>query len=346
MRSIYRNEFDKIHQCDDYFKWKICQLTCRITNRRKSLQDWRNPTFCPCRSVVIDRLVFLIKSKKRILDDICVYLDKPRRSTRHSNIEESDRDEDLTITEKLRRASPQNPANIPMLVVISFTPDAKGLQKKQIEIQRGLKWETIKVNRAKWNEAFLLFFFSYLLGFPVNAQYIVNEWLCIKTADNDQGFVPYLCCRPMLRRLLNRSVDPSSYKLFNFDNDLNGLSSRKAPIVSNSTPTTKKKVSIANQPLSSVNSSQKQKQIEQTSSSCAGDSGVSDCESSSNPQQTNRSLKQTGLIVQDVPSRKVIQTNPSLLSRPDLFHPIKSQLAISTNSAFTQIIKKTGRFEK
>lgn len=57
---------------------------------------------------------------------------------RPTNIEESDKEDEMSITEKLRRASAQNPANIPMLVVVGFNPDSKGLQKKQIEIQRGL----------------------------------------------------------------------------------------------------------------------------------------------------------------------------------------------------------------
>ena len=52
-------------------------------------------------------------------------------------MDESDGDDDRSITERLRRASSQSPANIPMLVVVSFNPDTKGLQKKQIEIQRG-----------------------------------------------------------------------------------------------------------------------------------------------------------------------------------------------------------------
>ena len=90
------------------------------------------PVSCHCSSPS------LIKSINRILDGICVYLDKPRRLVRHANTDDSDRDDDLSITEKLRRASSQSPANIPMLAVVSFHPDAKGLQKKQIEIQRGL----------------------------------------------------------------------------------------------------------------------------------------------------------------------------------------------------------------
>ena len=56
---------------------------------------------------------------------------------RQVSFDESDVEDDISITEKLRRASPQSPANIPMLVVVSFNPDKKGLQKKQIEIQRG-----------------------------------------------------------------------------------------------------------------------------------------------------------------------------------------------------------------
>lgn len=52
-------------------------------------------------------------------------------------MDESDAEDDTTILEKLRRASSKSPANIPMLVVVSFNPDSKGLQKNQIEIQRG-----------------------------------------------------------------------------------------------------------------------------------------------------------------------------------------------------------------
>ena len=72
-----------------------------------------------------------------MVDSICVYLDKPKRLIRQVNMDESDGEDDISITERLRHASSQSPANIPMLVVVSFNPDAKGLQKKQIEIQRG-----------------------------------------------------------------------------------------------------------------------------------------------------------------------------------------------------------------
>lgn len=58
-------------------------------------------------------------------------------------MDESDGEDDLSIAEKLRRASSHSPANIPMLVVVSFNPDAKGLQKKQIEIHRG-RWAVCK----------------------------------------------------------------------------------------------------------------------------------------------------------------------------------------------------------
>jgi len=56
--------------------------------------------------------------------------DKPRRLIRQANMDESDGEDDKSIADKLRRASSHSPANIPMLVVVSFNPDAKGLQKK------------------------------------------------------------------------------------------------------------------------------------------------------------------------------------------------------------------------
>ena len=241
---------------------------------------------------------------------------------RQTNSEESDGENDMHITEKLRRATAQSPANIPMLVVVSFTPDHKGIQKRQIEIQR---------------------------GFPVNAQYIVNEWLFIKTADNEEGFVPYVCCRPMLRRQTIKTME-NCYKPFDFQS--NQFSQRKSPPlnpISTFTPSTSKKLSLSTN-LGSPSylfekSSPYRKRQDMTSSSGGGDSGVSDCESSSNNHQqsldfsTKRStrlsnirslrsssstLRKTGLVVQDLPSKK----------------SIKSQLSISTNSAFTQIIKK------
>jgi len=83
-------------------------------------------------------LIPIINSINRIYIDICGFLDKPKRLMRQASLDESDGEDDISITEKLRRASSQSPANIPMLVVVSFNPDIKGLQKKQIEIQRRL----------------------------------------------------------------------------------------------------------------------------------------------------------------------------------------------------------------
>lgn len=250
--------------------------------------------------------------------NIVIYLDKPRRLMRQASLDESDGDDDTGITEKLRRASSQSPANIPMLVVVSFNPDSKGLQKQQIEIQR---------------------------GYPVNAQYIVNEWLFIKTADNEEGFVPYVCCRPMFRRSSIKPIE-NSYKPYNFE--LNKSNQLKSPVIN-------KKFSLTttiNSPTSLFRKSSpyNKKRQDITSSSCGGDSGVSDCESSSNNHQSldllskqttrlsnirtlNSSLnkfKKAGLIVQDLPLKKTM----------------KSQLLISSNSAFTQIVKKNQRQER
>ncbi|UJR23529.1 hypothetical protein I4U23_026521 [Adineta vaga] len=256
-----------------------------------------------------------------------VRTDKPKRLMRQASLDESDGDDDIGITEKLRRASSQSPANIPMLVVVSFNPDAKGLQKKQIEIQR---------------------------GFPVNAQYILNEWLFIKTADDEEGFVPYLCCRPMFRRQSMKYTTnqmENAYKPYDFES--NKSSHMKSPPTTNLptfTPPTSKKNSLSTHLCSPTylfqKSSPSKKRQDVTSSSCGGDSGVSDCESSSNNHPTLDSLttrlsnirslrlstniiKKTGLIVQDLPLKKV--------NKPNL---MKSQLSISSNSAFTQIVKK------
>jgi len=198
-------------------------------------------------------------------------------------------------------------------------------------------------------------------GFPVNAQYILNEWLFIKTADNEEGFVPYLCCRPMFRRQPIKSSNhiESSYKPYDFESNKSHRIKSPLTNISSLTPPTNKKHSLSTHLCSPTylfqKSSTYRKRQDVTSSSCGGDSGVSDCESSSNNQlildlsttRTTRlsnirslrlssnTLKKTGLIVQDLPLKKSIKTNP-----------IKSQLLISTNSAFTQFVKKKQRQER
>jgi hypothetical protein len=102
------------------------------------LLDQVNIFSYPCKYFVIDHRIYPTISINRVLvNNICVYLDKPRRLIRQANMDESDLEDDMSITDKLRRASSHSPANIPMIVVVSFNPDSKGLQKKQIEIQRG-----------------------------------------------------------------------------------------------------------------------------------------------------------------------------------------------------------------
>lgn len=257
--------------------------------------------------------------------------DKSRRLMRQANLDESDGDDDMSITEKLRRASSECPANIPMLVVVSFNPDAKGLLKNQIEIQR---------------------------GYPVNAQFILNEWLFVKTADNEEGFVPYVCCRPMLRRQSlkqSQHIDiEHSYKPYNFESNS----------ISIHTPSTNKKLSLS----SALGSQSLSRHQDITSSSCGGDSGFSDCESSSHHHNHYRSFdlslqrltrssnirslrtlshawKKQHLMVQDLPSMKSNKINHSHtnLLKSDSPLRIRSKLSISSNSAFTQFVKRNSQ---
>ncbi|CAF3993198.1 unnamed protein product [Rotaria sp. Silwood2] len=274
--------------------------------------------------------------------------DKPRRLSRQANIDESDGEDDISITEKLRRASSSLPANIPMLVVVSFSPDAKGLQKKQIEIQR---------------------------GFPVNAQFILNEWLFVKTADNEEGFVPYVCCRPMLRRQsIKYSNDIENlYKPYDFQTSKSCQTKSPSTNTSILTPSTTKKFSLSStlgsQSFLFQNSLSCKKRQDVTSSSCGGDSGFSDCESSShnnnnNNNNNNRSfdistqrharlsnirslrsssntIKKHGLLVQDLPIKKSMKNNNNTaVLKSDSSNRMKYQLSISSNSAFTQIVKR------
>ena len=197
-----------------------------------------------------------------------------------------------------------------------------------------------------------LFIIKITKGFPVNAQYILNEWLFIKTADNEEGFVPYLCCRPVFRRQSMKSIE-NCYKPYDFE--LNNKIQQIKSSSSTLTPPTNKKLSLSTNFQSpsylfqkTISSHKKRQDV--TSSSCGGDSGVSDCESSSQNQQNldisnktstrlsnirslrslSNPIKKTGLIVQDIPVKKTI----------------KSQLLISNNSAFTQIVKRNSRQER
>ncbi|CAF0799313.1 unnamed protein product [Rotaria sordida] len=293
-----------------------------------------NKQTCLCTTAKRDSLydnpdVSLTKKNERQSMDHYGFLRKDKSTRllmRRASMDESDKEDSISITEKLRRASSQSPANIPMLVVVSFNPDGKGLQKKQIEIQR---------------------------GFPVNAQYIINEWLFIKTADNDEGFVPYICCRPIFRRQSIKSLNnvECSYKLHDFE--LQKSEKIKSPLTTlpTLTPPINKKYSLSTN--HNLSSSHRRRQ-DLTSSSCGGDSGVSDCESSTNNHHyldlstkhttnlsnlqslhsSSNTFKRTGLVVQDLPLKKSSKTNQN-----------KSQLLISSNSAFTQIIRKNQRQE-
>ncbi|CAF3437389.1 unnamed protein product [Rotaria sp. Silwood1] len=300
-----------------------------------------NKQTCLCTAAKRDSLydnpdVSLTKKNERQSADHYGFLrkDKPTRLLmRRASMDESDKEDSISITEKLRRASSQSPANIPMLVVVSFNPDEKGLQKKQIEIQR---------------------------GFPVNAQYILNEWLFIKTADNEEGFVPYICCRPIFRRQSIKSLNniEYSYKLHDFE--LQKSEKIKSPLTNLPilTPPSNKKFTLSTNHHSPSylfqKSSSYRRRQDLTSSSCGGDSGVSDCESSTNNHNcldlstkhttnlsnlqslhsSSNAFKKTGLVVQDLPLKKSSKTNQN-----------KSQLLISSNSAFTQIVKKNQQQE-
>ena len=208
------------------------------------------------------------------------------------------------------------------------------------------------------------------IGYPVNAQFKLNEWLFVKTADNEEGFVPYICCRPMLRRQsLKHSTELENlYKPYDFE--LNKSYQTKSPSTSipTLTPPTNKKFSLSStlgsQSFLFQNSFSCKKRQDVTSSSCGGDSGFSDCESSSHNhhhsfdlstqrytrlsnirslRSSSNTLKKHALLVQDVPVKKSIKNNNTTTSKSDSSNRLKSQLSISSNSAFTQFIKKNNQ---
>jgi hypothetical protein len=207
-------------------------------------------------------------------------------------------------------------------------------------------------------------------GFPVNAQFILNEWLFVKTADNEEGFVPYVCCRPMLRRQsLKHSNDIENfYKPYDFESNKSSQPKSPSTSIPTFTPPTNKKFSLStlgSQSFLFQNSFLCKKRQDVTSSSCGGDSGFSDCESSSHNhhhysfdlstqrytrlsnirslRSSSNTLKKSALLVQDLPVKRSTKNNNHhpTISKSDGSNRIKSQLSISSNSAFTQFVKKT-----
>ena len=155
------------------------------------------------------------------------------------------------------------------------------------------------------------------------------------------------------------------YKPYDFE--LNKSCSTKSPSTSipTFTPPTNKKFSLSSalgsQSFLFQNSFSCKKRQDVTSSSCGGDSGFSDCESSSHNhhhsfdlstqrytrlsnirslRSTSNTSKKHSLFVQDIPIKK---TNNTPISKSDGSNRIKSQLSISSNSAFTQFVKKTNQ---
>ena len=212
------------------------------------------------------------------------------------------------------------------------------------------------------------FLSSFNQGYPVNAQFILNEWLFIKTADNEEGFVPYVCCRPMLRRqsVKNPNDIENFYKPYDFESNKTKSPSTSVPTA---TPPTNKKFSLSStlgsQSFLFQNSFSSKKRSDVTSSSCGGDSGFSDCESSSHhhhhhnhrsfdfPTQrytrlsnirslrsSSNSSKKSDLLLQDHLGKKSIPNlNQTIISKLNGSSRMKSQLSISSNSAFTQFVK-------
>jgi hypothetical protein len=223
------------------------------------------------------------------------------------------------------------------------------------------------MNVKRGNPFSLKFFLK--IGYPVNAQFILNEWLFVKTADNEEGFVPYVCCRPMLRRqsLKNPNDLENSYKPYDFESNKSSQTKSPSASIPTQTPPTNKKFSLSSalgsQSFLFQNSFSCKKRQDVTSSSCGGDSGFSDCESSShNPhhrsfdlstqrytrlsnirslRSSSNTFKKPGLLVHDLPIKKSIKnTNHTTITKLDGSSRIKSQLSISSNSAFTQFVKK------
>jgi len=154
------------------------------------------------------------------------------------------------------------------------------------------------------------------------------------------------------------------YKPYDFE--LNKTRQTKSPSTSipTATPPTNKKFSLSStlgsQSFLFQSSFSCRKRQDVTSSSCGGDSGFSDCESSSHNhhrsfdlstqrytrlsniralRSSSNTLRKQGLPGQDLPIKTSSKHNTTN-SKSDGTNRMKSQLSISTNSAFTQFVKK------
>jgi hypothetical protein len=150
------------------------------------------------------------------------------------------------------------------------------------------------------------------------------------------------------------------YKPYDFE--LNKTRQTKSPSTSipTATPPTNKKFSLGSQSFLFQSSFSCRKRQDVTSSSCGGDSGFSDCESSSHNhhrsfdlstqrytrlsniralRSSSNTSKKQGLPGQDL-SIKTSSKHNTTTSKSDTTNRMKSQLSISTNSAFTQFVKK------
>lgn len=154
------------------------------------------------------------------------------------------------------------------------------------------------------------------------------------------------------------------YKPHDFESNKTKSPCTSIPI---STPPTTKKFSfssaLGSQSFLFQNSFSCRKRQDITSSSCGGDSGFSDCESSShNHHHCHRSFdlptqrytrlsnirslrsssntnKKADLSLQDHHSGRKSIPNQTMISKLNGSNRIKSQLSISSNSAFTQFVK-------
>lgn len=151
------------------------------------------------------------------------------------------------------------------------------------------------------------------------------------------------------------------YKPYDFESNKTSQTKSPSTTIPTLTPPTNKKISLSStlgsQSFLFQNSFSCKKRQDVTSSSCGGDSGFSDCESSSHNHQHHqysfdlstqrytrlsniRSLRSSSNTL-----KKSIKNNSNnnntINSKSDGFNRVKSQLSISSNSAFTQFVKKS-----
>ena len=108
-------------------------------------------------------------------------------------------DDNSNINKLLQNSSLSKSANIPMIVVKTFIPNNSNDDNDIIQVPLTNKFSGFKLfsNMQKQKQFKQI---EIHRGMTINALFSRENWLFIKTAQNESGYVPLDSCRPVIRR--------------------------------------------------------------------------------------------------------------------------------------------------